>query len=81
MKIKAENGMVTFIMRAGKDKVRSKMTLGEANRIVSSGKNVVETEIDIIVDDTYFFPAEPEKKPRKKKDDEATDVNEVAENE
>ena len=73
MKIKSENGMVTFVMRAGKDKVRSKMALGEANRIISSGKNVVETEIDIIVDDTYFFPVEAEKKSRKKKDDEVTE--------
>ena len=73
MKIKSENGMVTFIMRAGKDKVRSTMSIGEANRIVSTGKNVVETEIDIIVDDTYFFPVEVEKKSRKKKDDEVTE--------
>lgn len=73
MKIKSENGMVTFIMRAGKDKVRSSMSLAEANRIVKSGKNVVETELDVIVDDTYFFPVEAEKKSRKKKDNEVTE--------
>lgn len=73
MKIKSENGMVTFVMRAGKDKVRSQMTLGEANRIISTGKDVVETETDVIVDDKYFFPVEVEKKSRKKKDDEVTE--------
>lgn len=73
MKIKSENGMVTFIMRAGKDMVRSKMTLGEANRIVSTGTKVEKTEIDVIVDDKYFFPIEVEKKSRKKKDDEVTE--------
>ena len=81
MKIKSENGMVTFIMRAGKDMVRSTMSIGEANRIISSGKNVVETEIDVTVDDTYFFPVETEKKSRKKKNEETPDVNEVNENE
>lgn len=73
MKIKSENGMVTFIMRAGKDMVRSKMTLGEANRIISSGTKVEKTEISVIVDDKYFFPVEVEKKSRKKKDDEVTE--------
>ena len=67
MNIKSENGMVTFVMRAGKDKVRSTMPLSDANRIISLGKNVVNTATEIIVDDTYFFPAEPEKKATKKK--------------
>lgn len=72
MKIKAENGMVTFIMKAGKDKVRSSMSLAEANRIVSSAEDVVETATEVIVNDTYFFPIE--KKSRKKtKGEEMTD--------
>lgn len=74
MKIKSENGMVTFIMRAGKDKVRSSMSLAEANRIVKSSENVVETELDVIVNDTYYFPIEIEKKPRKKS--KSTEVSE-----
>lgn len=74
MNIKSENGMVTFIMKAGKDKVRSSMSLVEANRIVSSAENVVETATEVIVNDTYFFPIEPEKKSRKKaKVEEMTD--------
>jgi hypothetical protein len=76
MKIKAENGIVTFIMKAGKDKVRSSMSLAEANRIVSSGKDVAETATEVIVNDTYFFPIEPEKKSRKK-----NKADEVSENE
>ena len=72
MKIKAENGMVTFVMRAGKDKVRNKMSIEDANVIISSGKDIVETATEVIVDDIYFFPAE--KKSRKKsKDDEVID--------
>lgn len=72
MNIKSENGMVTFIMKAGKDKVRSSMSLAEANRIVSSAEDVVETATEVIVNDTYFFPIE--KKSRKKtKGEEMTD--------
>lgn len=67
MKIKHDNGKVTFVMRAGKDKVRSQMTLWEAERIVSTGENVVNTDTKIIVDDTYFFPAIKEVKPVKNK--------------
>ena len=76
MKIKHENGKVTFVMRAGKDKVRSQMTLWEAERIVSTGENVVNTDTEIIVDDTYFFPVIREVKPPKNKK-----VKEVEDNE
>lgn len=74
MNIKSENGMVTFVMRAGKDKVRSKMSIGEANRIINAGKEVVENATEVIVDDTYFFPIE--KKTRKN-----TKVEEMTEDE
>lgn len=65
MNIKNENGIVTFIMRAGKDKVRSTMTLSQARRIIFGSKNVVETDTEIIVDDKWFFPSVPEEKPKK----------------
>lgn len=68
MKIKHENGIVTFLMRAGKDMVRSQMTIGTATGIINHGKNVVEEDNRIIVDDTYFFPAIPDNK--KKESDE-----------
>lgn len=73
MKLKTENGMVTFIMKVGKDRVISKMTLKDATNIITHAQDIVETEIEIIVDDKYFFPAEPEKKPRKKKVDEVSE--------
>ena len=57
MKIKHENGIVTFKMRTGKDFVRSTMTIGSAQGIVNKGKSVVEEDGQIIVDDKYFFPA------------------------
>lgn len=73
MKLKTENGMVTFIMKVGKDRVISKMTLNDATNIIANAKDIVETDLEMIVDDKYFFPAEPEKKPRKKKVDEVSE--------
>ena len=72
MKIKHENGMVTFLMRTGKDLVKSQMTIGSAKGFVNKGKEVIEQGGQIIVDDTYFFPAEIPSKSRKKhtEDDE-----------
>lgn len=78
MNIKHENGIVTFLMRTGKDLVRSTMTIGSAMGIVNKSKNVVEQlgltpdVAQIIVDDTYFFPAIPEPK-RKKQTEETKD--------
>lgn len=62
MKIKRKNGKVTFLMRTGKDFVRSQMTIGFAQEIVNKGKKVIEKDGQIIVDDTYFFPSESEPK-------------------
>ena len=70
MKIKHESGMVTFLMRTGSDLVRNQMTIATAQGIVNKGKTVVEKDGQIIVDDTYFFPAMP--KPRKKNVEEGT---------
>ena len=70
MKIKHENGMVTFKMRTGKTFVRSQMTIGSANRIVTTGKDVVEKDSQIIVDDKYFFPVADTPKRKKKTEDE-----------
>lgn len=68
MRVKHENGMVTFLMRTGKDFVRNQMTIASATGIINHGKNVVEENNQIIVDDTYFFPAIPDRK--KKESDE-----------
>lgn len=63
MNIKNENGMVTFVMRTGKDFVRSTMPLGNALTIAKTGKEVSEDDkrgegVEICVDNTYFFPIE-----------------------
>lgn len=70
MKIKHEKGMVTFAKRAGKDMVRSCMPLARTEIILKEGKDVIEDSdtMRIVVDDTYFFPAE--KEPRRKKTEE-----------
>jgi hypothetical protein len=68
MKLKHENGIVTFLMRTGKDFVRSQMTIGSATGIINNGKSIVEENNRIIVDDTYFFPTVPNRK--KKESDE-----------
>lgn len=78
-KIKHENGKVLYVMRAGAVFVKSTMPLASALLIVKTSKNVEETDKrgfgkEICVDDHYFFPIEPEKVTRKKKD-----TDEVAE--
>ena len=88
-KIKHNNGNVTFVMRTGKTFVKNTMSISYANAIVARSKNVEETDkrgfgTEICVDDTYFFPIEPEvapveeTKPRKKKSANA-DTDEVEE--
>ena len=72
MKLKTENGMVTFLMKAGKDKVMSEMSLKDASSIISNSQDVVETDTEIIVDDTYIFPGEKIKS-RKKVSDEVSE--------
>ena len=74
-KIKHENGKVTYVMRTGKTFVRSQIPLAYAESIGKSGKDVEETDKrgfgkEICVDDMYFFPIEPEKVARKKKDND-----------
>ena len=66
MKIKHENGIVTFVMRTGKSLVRSQMTIASATDIVNHGKEIVEKDGQIVVDDTYFFPTHMAHKKHKK---------------
>ncbi len=77
MRIKARKGIVTFIMRAGKDFVQNTMPVSSAECIVKSAKAVEEKQVEALnndffrcVDDTYFFPLEevPTKKNAKKED-------------
>ena len=57
MKIKHENGMVTFLMRAGKDMVKNQMPIEYAQSIVDKSEAVTEKDGQIVVDNTFFFPA------------------------
>lgn len=65
MEIKHENGMVTFLMRTGKDLVRSQMTIGSANAKIVRAKTLEEKDGQLIVDDTYFFPIVATRKRKK----------------
>ena len=65
MKIEHENGMVTFLMRAGKYMVRNQMSIEDAQNIVTNGDAVIEKEGQIAVDDTFFFPAVVPKRKKK----------------
>ena len=67
MNIKHEYGVVTYLMRTGKDLVRGKMTIASAMGTVNNGESVVQKDGQIIVDDKYFFPADISHKSRKKK--------------
>lgn len=78
MNIKHSDGMVTFVMRAGKDFVRSQMPLANAVAITTAGKEVGETDkrgfgTELCVDDTYFFPIDTPKPVRKCKKKETTE--------
>lgn len=72
MKIKHENGKVTFLMMTGKDYVRSTIDIGSAQDIVNKGKSVIEKDGKIIVvDDKYIFPAVVTPKRKKQTEDDA----------
>ena len=73
MKIKHENKMVTFRMKAGKDMVRSTMLLATAKRIIASAKKTEEHNGELIVDELYYFPIEVEKKDNKETDTETSE--------
>ena len=68
--LKHENGIVTFLMRTGKDLVRSQMTLPVAMGIINRSTSVEEKDNQIIVNDTYFFPTIPEPRKKQKESDE-----------
>ena len=72
MNIKHTDGMVTFVMRTGKDFVKSQMPIANAVAIKNTGKEIVEADIrgfgtELCVDNTYFFPLDTPKPVRKNK--------------
>lgn len=62
--LKAEDGYVTFLMKANKDFVRSKMPLASAQQVVKNGtvKRSNKKDYPINVDDQWYFKGEPVKK-------------------
>lgn len=68
MRLKSENGMVTFLMVAGKDLVQASMSVASAQAIIKSSNDVQRCnrkDYPICVDNKWFFP-EAIDKPRKK---------------
>lgn len=71
MKLKnIDNGTVKFIMRVGKDFVKSSMPIKNAEKIIEEGKISKSNKhkgFNICVDDKYFFATESETKKSAKK--------------
>ena len=65
MKLKVENGMVAYVMRAGRNFVIDTMSLAAAERICAKGTKVSKTikGFPINVDDKFFFKGVTEKSP------------------
>ena len=63
MKLKVENGVVSYVMRAGRDLVQDKMSLAAAERICAKGTKVSKTVkgFPICVDDKFYFEGIAEK--------------------
>ena len=62
MKLKADNGKVTFLMRTGKDFAQNTMSETAADEIIKNGE-VTESDIPdfpICVNGQMFFPREEE---------------------
>ncbi len=63
MKIKNSNGIVDFIMKAGKDLVKATMELSEAEKIIKNGEMKKTTAVkgyNVCVDGKYYFNTEKE---------------------
>ncbi len=67
MKIKHENGIVTYRMKTGKDFVRSTMPIGNALVMFKKSNNTVKIGNEVCVDDTYYFPLVEEVSEKRKK--------------
>lgn len=63
MKLRSENGMVEFIMKTGKDFVKSKTSESAAMSMIAQGKcEITDTHkgFPLCVDGKYYFPEVPE---------------------
>lgn len=69
MKLKTENGKVTFLYRTGSHFSRNEMNAAAAQIIVDHAKKITKSDnpdYPICVDDTYLFPGTYEKPAPKK---------------
>ena len=66
MKIKSENGIVTFMMKAGKDLVKSTMGVSYADTLLQNAKAKEQVTMSgvkmVMVDNKYYLPIEVQKK-------------------
>ena len=66
MNIKHKNGMVTFLMRTGKDFVRGQMSIEYAQKKIDLAKEIILESDHAVIDNKFFFPVIVEPKSRKK---------------
>lgn len=66
MKIKSEKGIVTFLMKAGNDLVKSTMGVGYADTLLQNAKSKEQVTMSgvkmVMVDNKYYLPIELPKK-------------------
>ena len=64
MKLKSEDGKVTYQMRAGKDMVSAKMDVKIAEKMIQNNPHEIDGEV--VVMGAFIFPIEKEPKKSKK---------------
>ena len=70
-RLKSRNEKVTFLLRAGKDLVKSQMAIASAQHIIDNGK-LLKADIDgypITIDNRWYFEGERSKRTVSNKSD------------
>jgi len=70
MKLVSDNGMVSYLYRAGRDMVKGSMPLEAAEKFIASHKSEITTDhkgYPLCVDGLWFFPEAPQPKRTSKK--------------
>ena len=59
-----EQGLVTYLMRTGKDLVKAQMRAADAEKIIAEGEptKTVDPKYPIAIDDKWFFEGEPKER-------------------
>lgn len=71
MKLKTNNDIITYYMKAGNDWVQAEMPIEKAEQIIANSKNVTDSNercgvCEKCVDDKFYFPYEPPKSGKSK---------------